>query len=229
MKNILTMKNIVKTFGSGHTEVTALKGINFNVKQGEFVSIIGPSGSGKSTFLTISGGLQTPTSGEIAINGQSFSDLSEKKRADLRFKEIGFILQSSNLIPFLKVKEQFYLVDRVSHQKQNETVIDDLLKSLDIYDLKESYPRDLSGGERQRVAIARALFNDPSLILADEPTASLDTDHAFEVVKLLVKEAHEKQKATVMVTHDARMIKWSYRVYRMKDGDLIEETEGWDA
>lgn len=229
MKNILTMKNIVKTFGSGHTEVTALKGINFNVKQGEFVSIIGPSGSGKSTFLTISGGLQTPTSGEIAINGQSFSDLSEKKRADLRFKEIGFILQSSNLIPFLKVKEQFYLVDRVRHQKQNETVIDDLLKSLDIYDLKESYPRDLSGGERQRVAIARALFNDPSLILADEPTASLDTDHAFEVVKLLVKEAHEKQKATVMVTHDARMIKWSDRVYRMKDGDLIEETEGWDA
>ncbi|EOA3419146.1 ABC transporter ATP-binding protein [Enterococcus hirae] len=229
MKNILTMKNIVKTFGSGHTEVTALKGINFNVKQGEFVSIIGPSGSGKSTFLTISGGLETPTSGEIAINGQSFSDLSEKKRADLRFKEIGFILQSSNLIPFLKVKEQFYLVDRVSHQKQNETVIDDLLKSLDIYDLKESYPRDLSGGERQRVAIARALFNDPSLILADEPTASLDTDHAFEVVKLLVKEAHEKQKATVMVTHDARMIKWSDRVYRMKDGDLIEETEGWDA
>ncbi|EMF0075048.1 ABC transporter ATP-binding protein [Enterococcus hirae] len=229
MKNILTMKNIVKTFGSGHTEVTALKGINFNVKQGEFVSIIGPSGSGKSTFLTISGGLQTPTSGEIAINGQSFSDLSEKKRADLRFKEIGFILQSSNLIPFLKVKEQFYLVDRVSHQKQNETVIDDLLKSLDIYDLKESYPRDLSGGERQRVAIARALFNDPSLILADEPTASLDTDHAFEVVKLLVKEVHEKQKATVMVTHDARMIKWSDRVYRMKDGDLIEETEGWDA
>lgn len=229
MKNILTMKNIVKTFGSGHTKVTALKGINFNVKQGEFVSIIGPSGSGKSTFLTISGGLQTPTSGEIAINGQSFSDLSEKKRADLRFKEIGFILQSSNLIPFLKVKEQFYLVDRVSHQKQNETVIDDLLKSLDIYDLKESYPRDLSGGERQRVAIARALFNDPSLILADEPTASLDTDHAFEVVKLLVKEAHEKQKATVMVTHDARMIKWSDRVYRMKDGDLIEETEGWDA
>lgn len=229
MKNILTMKNIVKNFGSGHTEVTALKGINFNVKQGEFVSIIGPSGSGKSTFLTISGGLQTPTSGEITINGQSFSDLSEKKRADLRFKEIGFILQSSNLIPFLKVKEQFYLVDRVSHQKQNETVIDDLLKSLDIYDLKESYPRDLSGGERQRVAIARALFNDPSLILADEPTASLDTDHAFEVVKLLVKEAHEKQKATVMVTHDARMIKWSDRVYRMKDGDLIEETEGWDA
>ncbi|WP_208936719.1 ABC transporter ATP-binding protein [Enterococcus durans] len=223
MKDILTMKNIVKKFGKGHTEVTALKDINFTVKQGEFVSIIGPSGSGKSTFLTISGGLQNPTSGEITINGQSFLNLSEKKRADLRFKEIGFILQSSNLIPFLKVKEQFYLVDKVSHQKKAETTTDELLKSLDIYELKDSYPKDLSGGERQRVAIARALFNDPSLILADEPTASLDTDHAYEVVKLLVKEAYEKQKATVMVTHDARMIKWSDRVYRMKDGYLVEE------
>lgn len=225
MKEILTMKNIVKKFGNGRTEVTALKEINFSVKQGEFVSIIGPSGSGKSTFLTISGGLQTPTSGEIHINGHSFSELNEKKRADLRFKEIGFILQSSNLIPFLKVKEQFYLVDRVAKKKAGDERIDELLKSLDIYELKESYPKDLSGGERQRVAIARALFNDPSLILADEPTASLDTDHAYEVVKLLVKEAHEKQKATVMVTHDSRMIQWSDCVYRMEDGYLKEQAK----
>ncbi|MGM0329541.1 ABC transporter ATP-binding protein [Enterococcus sp. AZ084] len=225
MKEILTMKNIVKKFGNGRTEVTALKEINFSVKQGEFVSIIGPSGSGKSTFLTISGGLQTPTSGEIHINGHSFSELNEKKRADLRFKEIGFILQSSNLIPFLKVKEQFYLVDRVAKKKAGDERIDELLKSLDIYELKDSYPKDLSGGERQRVAIARALFNDPSLILADEPTASLDTDHAYEVVKLLVKEAHEKQKATVMVTHDSRMIQWSDRIYRMEDGYLTEQAK----
>lgn len=225
MKEILTMKNIVKKFGNGRTEVTALKEINFSVKKGEFVSIIGPSGSGKSTFLTISGGLQTPTSGEIHINGHSFSELNEKKRADLRFKEIGFILQSSNLIPFLKVKEQFYLVDRVAKKKAGDERIDELLKSLDIYELKESYPKDLSGGERQRVAIARALFNDPSLILADEPTASLDTDHAYEVVKLLVKEAHEKQKATVMVTHDSRMIQWSDRIYRMEDGYLKEQAK----
>ncbi|MGM0292984.1 ABC transporter ATP-binding protein [Enterococcus sp. AZ062] len=225
MKEILTMKNIVKKFGNDRTEVTALKEINFSVKQGEFVSIIGPSGSGKSTFLTISGGLQTPSSGEIHINGHSFSELNEKKRADLRFKEIGFILQSSNLIPFLKVKEQFYLVDRVAKKKARDERIDELLKSLDIYELKDSYPKDLSGGERQRVAIARALFNDPSLILADEPTASLDTDHAYEVVKLLVKEAHEKQKATVMVTHDSRMIQWSDRVYRMEDGYLTEQAK----
>ncbi|WP_122646653.1 ABC transporter ATP-binding protein [Enterococcus mediterraneensis] len=222
MKKILTMNKIVKTFGSGRTEVTALKGIDFSVKEGEFISIIGPSGSGKSTFLTISGGLQTPTSGEIMINGRSFNGLSEKKRADLRFEEIGFILQSSNLIPFLKVSEQFELVDRVTQKKEKSEKIDRLLRSLDIESLKNSYPKDLSGGERQRVAIARALYNDPSLILADEPTASLDTDHAYEVVKLLVKEAHEKQKATVMVTHDARMIQWSDRVYRMEDGYLVE-------
>lgn len=225
MKKVLVMKHIEKKFGSGHTEVTALKDINFTVEQGEFVSIIGPSGSGKSTFLTISGGLQQPTTGEIQINEQEFSTLSEKERAALRFKEIGFILQSSNLIPFLKVKEQFYLVDHVKKQKIENQSIDTLLKSLDIYDLKEKYPRDLSGGERQRVAIARALFNNPSLILADEPTASLDTDHAYEVVKLLVKEAHEKQKATVMVTHDERMIQWSDRVFHMGDGELKEVHE----
>ncbi|MGX7195788.1 ABC transporter ATP-binding protein [Enterococcus olivae] len=224
MKDILVMKEIVKKFGDGRTEVTALKGIDFTVQQGEFVSIIGPSGSGKSTFLTISGGLQNPTSGEILINGTSFSKLGDKKRADLRFKEIGFILQSSNLVPFLKVKEQFQLVNKVAKRKEDDTRRDELLESLDIKGLLDSYPRDLSGGERQRVAIARALFNEPSLILADEPTASLDTDHAYDVVKLLVKEAHEKQKATVMVTHDERMIQWSDRVYRMKDGQLLEES-----
>lgn len=223
MKDILVMKDIVKKFGAGHTEVTALKDINITVKEGEFVSIIGPSGSGKSTFLTISGGLQSPTSGELLINGISFADLNEKKRSDLRFKEIGFILQSSNLIPFLKVKEQFQLVNKVAKRKEDEQRMNDLLDSLDIADLKDSYPKDLSGGERQRVAIARALFNEPSLILADEPTASLDTDHAYDVVKLLVKEAHEKQKATIMVTHDERMIQWSDRVYRMEDGQLLAE------
>lgn len=224
MKDMLVMNKIVKKFGQGRTEVMALKGIDFRVKQGEFISIIGPSGSGKSTFLTISGGLQSPTSGDIIINGINFSQLSEKERSRLRFKEIGFILQSSNLIPFLKVKEQFQLVEKVEKKKNEEARINELLASLDIEDLKDKYPRDLSGGESQRVAIGRALFNDPSLILADEPTASLDTDHAYDVVKLLVKEAHEKQKATVMVTHDKRMIQWSDRVYRMEDGQLMEET-----
>ena len=219
----IEFKEVEKSFQDGDQVVKALKETTMSIDKGEFVAIIGPSGSGKSTFLTISGGLQTPTSGEIVINGHSLTELPEKKRADLRFKEIGFILQSSNLIPFLTVKEQFELVDQVTSKKEDSTKIDSLLQSLDIQSLKNSYPKDLSGGERQRVAIARALYNEPSLILADEPTASLDTDHAYEVVKLLVKEAHEKQKATIMVTHDVRMIQWSDRVYRMEDGYLTEE------
>lgn len=223
MEDILVMSQITKKFGKNNTEVTALKGLNFTIKKGEFISIIGPSGSGKSTFLTIAGGLQTPTSGNITINQINFTRLKEKQRAALRFKEIGFILQSSNLIPFLKVKEQFYLVDKVAKKTREKERIEELLSSLDILDLQEKYPRDLSGGERQRVAIARALFTNPSLLLADEPTASLDTDHAYDVVKLLVKEAHEKKKATVMVTHDSRMVQWSDKIYRMEDGQLLED------
>ena len=145
--------------------------------------------------------------------------MNEKDRSKARFKEIGFILQSSNLIPFLKVQEQFQLVEKIEQEK-NTAKIEELLKSLDIWELREQYPKELSGGERQRVAIARSLFNDPQLILADEPTASLDSDHAYDVVKLLAKEAHERSKAIVMVTHDERMTQWSDKVYQMKDGKL---------
>lgn len=220
MSDVLIMEKVVKRFGQGHTEVTALKNVDFHVAAGEFVSIIGPSGSGKSTFLTIAGGLQTPTKGKIIINDSDFGQMNERERSKARFKEIGFILQSSNLIPFLKVREQFQLVEKIEKEK-NAAKIEGLLKSLDIWDLREQYPKALSGGERQRVAIARSLFNDPQLILADEPTASLDSDHAYDVVKLLAKEAHERSKAIVMVTHDERMTKWSDKVYQMKDGELL--------
>ncbi|AUS69079.1 ABC transporter ATP-binding protein [Lactococcus lactis] len=220
MKTILKMENVKKSFGSGHNEIQALKGIDLAVNQGEFVSIIGPSGSGKSTFLTIAGGLQSPTSGNILINGLDFTPLSEKKRSKLRFKEIGFILQSSNLIPYLTIEEQFLLIDKINHEKLTSKKGIELLKSLDILDLKDKHPSDLSGGERQRAAIARALFNEPNLILADEPTASLDTEHAYQVVELLRQEAHLKNKATIMVTHDQRMIKNSDSVYKIEDGLL---------
>ncbi|MBU6000568.1 ABC transporter ATP-binding protein [Lactococcus lactis] len=220
MKTILKMENVKKSFGSGHNEIQALKGIDLAVNQGEFVSIIGPSGSGKSTFLTIAGGLQSPTSGNISINGLDFTPLSEKKRSKLRFKEIGFILQSSNLIPYLTIEEQFLLIDKINHEKLTSKKGIELLKSLDILDLKDKHPSDLSGGERQRAAIARALFNEPNLILADEPTASLDTEHAYQVVELLRQEAHLKNKATIMVTHDQRMIKNSDSIYKIDDGLL---------
>lgn len=220
MTTILKMENVKKSFGSGHNEIQALKGIDLAVNQGEFVSIIGPSGSGKSTFLTIAGGLQSPSSGKISINGLDFTPLSEKERSKLRFKEIGFILQSSNLIPYLTLEEQFLLIDKINHEKLTSKKGSELLKSLDILDLKNKYPSELSGGERQRAAIARALFNEPNLILADEPTASLDTEHAYQVVELLRQEAHLKNKATIMVTHDQRMIENSDSVYKIEDGLL---------
>ena len=218
----IEVKNVTKTFKDGDTTIEALKETNFSVEKGEFVAVIGPSGSGKSTFLTIIGGLQTPTEGEVRINNQAFSGKKEKERAKLRFDEIGFILQASNLVPFLTVKKQLVLVDKVAKQKANKKGLD-LLKQLEVESLENKYPEELSGGERQRVAIARALYNDPTIILADEPTASLDTEKAYEVVKILAKEAKEREKAIIMVTHDLRLVDYCDKVYLMNDGVLSEK------
>lgn len=218
----IEFKDVKKTFKDGDTMIEALKETNFSVKKGEFVAIIGPSGSGKSTFLTIAGGLQAPTAGEVLINDQPFSDQKEKNRAKLRFKEIGFILQASNLVPFLTVKKQLKLVDKVSKENKTQSA-QDLFTQLGIDKLQNKYPEDLSGGERQRVAIARALYHDPTIILADEPTASLDSEKAYEVVKILAQETKEKNKATIMVTHDTRLTDYCDRVLVMEDGVLKEK------
>lgn len=218
----IEFKDVKKTFKDGDTMIEALKETNFSVEKGEFVAIIGPSGSGKSTFLTIAGGLQAPTAGEVLINDQPFSDQKEKNRAKLRFKEIGFILQASNLVPFLTVKKQLKLVDKVSKENKTQSA-QDLFTQLGIDKLQNKYPEDLSGGERQRVAIARALYHDPTIILADEPTASLDSKKAYEVVKILAQETKEKNKATIMVTHDTRLTDYCDRVLVMEDGVLKEK------
>ncbi|WP_436708106.1 ABC transporter ATP-binding protein [Lactiplantibacillus plantarum] len=217
---VLTLQNINKQFGHGHTAVNALTDANFEVSAGQFVAIIGPSGSGKSTFLTIAAGLQTPTSGQVILNGQPLSNQTEKQRLAYRFNEIGFILQSSNLIPFLTVREQFKLVDKMARRKFDQAGTDGLLAELALTEVRDAYPSDLSGGERQRVAIARALYNDPSVILADEPTASLDTPRSIDVVKRLANEAHQHQKAIVMVTHDQRLIDDCDVVYQIEDGKM---------
>ena len=217
--NVIEFKNVRKEFKDGDQIIQGLKETNFSAAAGEFIGIIGPSGSGKSTFLTLAGGLQTPTAGEVLINGQAFSEEKEKKRAKIRFKEIGFILQESNLIPFLTVKKQLKLVDKINRSNQKDKA-NTLFDQLGVTKLENKYPQDLSGGERQRIAIARALYNDPSIILADEPTASLDSEKAFEVVKILAKEAKDKNKAIMMVTHDTRLIDFCDRVYEIKDGTM---------
>lgn len=217
---VLALKNIDKQFGHGHTAVTALTNANFEVYAGQFVAIIGPSGSGKTTFLTIAAGLQTPTRGEVLLNGQALNHQTEKQRLAYRFNEIGFILQSSNLIPFLSVQEQFKLVDKMAHRPFQKEATMALLEELALSDVKDAHPSELSGGERQRVAIARALYNDPSVILADEPTASLDTPRSIDVVQRLAAEAHQHNKAIVMVTHDQRLINDCDVVYRIEDGQM---------
>ena len=222
--NVLEFKNVTKSYQDGNNKIEVLKETNFKIEEGQFIAIIGPSGSGKSTFLTLAGGLQTPSKGQIIINGKDYTNLSEKERAKLRFNDIGFVLQASNLVPFLTAKQQLELVDRIN--KKNKQTIQDkhsLFKELGIEHLENKLPKDLSGGERQRLAIARALYNDPAIILADEPTASLDSDRAFEVVDLLSKECREKNKSIIMVTHDNRMIEKCDHVYRMKDGILTKE------
>lgn len=213
---------IKKYFQDGPEQIEALKETNLIINKGEFVAVIGPSGSGKSTFLTIIGGLQSPSQGEVRLNGQSFSQKKEKERAKMRFDQIGFILQASNLVPFLKIKDQLRLVDKVDKKKQRES-IDSLFAQLGITDIADKYPEEISGGQRQRVAIARALYNDPTIILADEPTASLDTEKAMEVVKILADEAKEKNKAVLMVTHDRRLVAYCDRLLVMEDGVLREE------
>ena len=222
--NVLEFINVTKSYQDGNKEIEALKETNFKIEEGQFIAIIGPSGSGKSTFLTLAGGLQTPSKGQIIINGKDYTNLSEKERAKLRFNDIGFVLQASNLVPFLTAKQQLELVDRIN-KKRKKTLQDQesLFKELGIDHLENKLPKDLSGGERQRLAIARALYNNPAIILADEPTASLDSDRAFEVVDLLSKECKEKNKSIIMVTHDNRMIEKCNHVYRMKDGILTKE------
>ena len=222
--NVLEFKNVTKSYQDGNKEIEALKETSFKIEEGQFIAIIGPSGSGKSTFLTLAGGLQTPSKGQIIINGKDYTNLAEKERAKLRFNDIGFVLQASNLVPFLTAKQQLELVDRINN-KRKKTLQDQksLFKELGIDHLENKLPKDLSGGERQRLAIARALYNNPAIILADEPTASLDSDRAFEVVDLLSKECKDKNKSIIMVTHDNRMIEKCDHVYRMKDGILTKE------
>ncbi|USK60246.1 ABC transporter ATP-binding protein [Peribacillus asahii] len=222
----LELSHVTKSFGTGHTKVNALKETNFQADRGELIAIIGPSGSGKSTFLTIVGGLLTPSTGEVIINNQKLTALNEKKRSKVRLQEIGFILQSSNLIPFLTVDKQMKLLDKVKKGNMTKTELEQLYQDLDIESLRNKYPADLSGGQRQRVAIAKALYSNPSIILADEPTASLDSDRAYEVMELLKNETKNKNTTTIVVTHDTRLIGYFDKVYKMTDGVLkLEEKE----
>ncbi|MBC2180687.1 ABC transporter ATP-binding protein [Listeria booriae] len=218
----LIMQNISKNYQDGEQVVEVLKNVSLEVKQGEFVAIVGPSGAGKSTFLSIAGALLTPTSGEITIGGQALSRLSTKALTRVRLEKVGFIFQGANLIPYLNVKDQLLVIaelagHRNSEAKQRAT---QLLEELGLSHRANQYPEKLSGGEKQRVAIARAMMNNPDVILADEPTASLDAERGYSVVQMIAQEVKRNNKAAIMVTHDERILDLVDRVVRIEDGQL---------
>lgn len=221
----IELKNVNKTFGTGIGKVQALTNINFEARTGELTLILGPSGSGKSTFLTIAGGLRQPSSGDVIIDGQNISAMKPRQLDRLRLNKIGFVLQSYNLLPYLTVAEQFRLVDHVHPQNNlNNQELEQLLKELDIDHLKEQYPDQLSGGQNQRIAIARALYTNPPIVLADEPTAALDSERGAAVGREFQKLAYRREKTIIVVTHDLRLRKYADRIFEINDGK-IEQTK----
>ena len=221
---VIELKDVNKVYGKGEAKVAALKDINFQANKGEVVLVMGPSGAGKSTFLTIAGSLQKPTSGEILINGRDISNFSAKQSGELRLNKIGFVLQAYNLVPFLTVKEQFTLIDKVKKQNNlSQDKLQGLLKQLGIEKLVNKYPNELSGGQQQRVAIATALYANPDILLADEPTASLDTQNVEEVGQLFKDLAKKRDKAVILVTHDPRLEKYADHIYEMMDGLMTKK------
>lgn len=220
---MLAFENVTKSFKDGNRTIEAVKSTNFKLEKGELVAIIGPSGSGKSTLLTMAGALQLPSEGTVSLNGQNINQFNEKQLSKLRLKEIGFILQTSNLIPFLTIQQQFELLKKVKKDVMNEEEHTRLLKQLGLDKILSQLPSEISGGQKQRVAIAKALYTNPSVILADEPTASLDTENAIEVMEILRRETKELNKLCIIVTHDQRLTSYCDKVFKMVDGEMKEE------
>ncbi|MBR3638808.1 MAG: ABC transporter ATP-binding protein [Lachnospiraceae bacterium] len=218
--SMLEIKNISKSFRDGSEENHVLSGLSLSVESGEIVAVLGPSGSGKSTFLSIAGLLLSADSGEVFIGGKEVSKLPKSKWTRYRKEHIGFIFQSHQLLPYLNSADQLTLFQ----DKKNVSKVDamELLKELDVDSCKKKYPAKMSGGEKQRVAIARAFVNDPEIILADEPTASLDAKRGRVVVQMIRDEVKKRGKVAVVVTHDERILDLMDKVYRLENGRLTE-------
>jgi putative ABC transport system ATP-binding protein len=223
---ILQVEAVTKTYGEGHTAVTAVHEASMQVSQGEFVSLLGPSGSGKTTLISMIGGLLTPTSGAIRVGAVDVSDLDSRALTAFRAERVGFVFQSANLVPFLTARENLLWVAGLRREKGRAARksagqrADQLLDELGLSARAGNVPEKLSGGERQRVAIGRALMNDPDLVLVDEPTAALDTEMGRQVVQLLRREIKDRGKTGIMVTHDLRMVEYTDRVFEITDGYL---------
>lgn len=221
--NILSVKNLSKIYGDENNHVIALDNVSFDVEIGEFIAIIGASGSGKSTLLHQIDGVDHPSSGKVIINNTDIYTLNENDLAIFRRNEIGLIYQFYNLIPVLNVKENITLPLQLAHQKVDQKRFNTLIEQLGLSNRLNHLPNQLSGGQQQRVSIARALINQPSLVLADEPTGNLDSKNSDEIIRLL-KEANEKYHQTIIIiTHDNNIAKLANRVITIKDGKIISD------
>jgi putative ABC transport system ATP-binding protein len=227
----LEVRDLVKSFSLDGTTINAVDGVSFQVKSGEFVALVGPSGSGKTTMLSILAALLTPTNGQVLIDGQNLAQMNEKMRVKLRCEKIGFTFQSNNLIPYLTARENVEFMLRLNNKldRAGRVRSDELLARLGLSDRLHNLPAQMSGGQQQRVAIARALIHNPAVVLADEPTASLDTERAFQVVETFAHLIHENDRAGIMVTHDLRMCQFVDRVLQMQDGKLVQVYESKKA
>ncbi len=226
----LEVRDLVKTFSLDGATVHAVDRVSFQVKSGEFVALVGPSGSGKTTMLSILAALLTPTSGQVLIDGEDLAKMNEKQRVKLRREKIGFTFQSNNLIPYLSARENVEFMLRLNGRlnRAGKLRSDELLARLGLADRLHNLPAQMSGGQQQRVAIARALIHNPAVVLADEPTASLDTERAFQVVETFAHLIHENDRAGIMVTHDLRMCQYVDRVLQMQDGKLVRVYDSKD-
>jgi len=225
MENIISLKNIVKNYQVGTQVVRALRGVNLEIKRGEYVAIMGPSGSGKSTLMNILGALDTPSDGEYFLNGTNVSHLSDESLARIRNREIGFIFQTFNLLPKYTALENVTLpliYAGVSKHERRKVAVD-VLEKVGLSDRVTHKPNELSGGQRQRVAVARALVNKPSIILADEPTGNLDSKTSVEIMRLIA-EIHELGNTIIVVTHEEDIALSSQRIIRFRDG-VVESDE----
>ena len=220
---LIEVKNLNKIYGSGEAEVKALKNINLNIEQGEFVAIVGQSGSGKSTLLHLIGGVDIPSSGEVIIDGKNIYKLKEKELSILRRRKLGFIFQFFNLIPVLTAQENIEMPVLLDNEKIDKKYTNELLRKLGLEERKNNYPSQLSGGQQQRVSIGRALANKPSIILADEPTGNLDSKNSKEVLELLKYCAKKYNQTLILITHDINIAKSADRVITIEDGEITSD------
>lgn len=220
---LIEVKKLNKIYGSGEAEVKALKNINLNIEQGEFVAIVGQSGSGKSTLLHLIGGVDIPSSGEVIIDGKNIYKLKEKELSILRRRKLGFIFQFFNLIPVLTAQENIEMPVLLDNEKIDKKYMNELLRILGLEERKNNYPSQLSGGQQQRVSIGRALANKPSIILADEPTGNLDSKNSKEVLELLKYCAKKYNQTLILITHDINIAKSADRVITIEDGEIISD------